>query len=309
MQTHQLFALALLIVAPYAGAQSTPTTSTPIETPAPTEPEASKAPDADVAFTPDSDTRVNVSISPYVWLTTFSGDVTIRDITVDASVSFEEVLEESDRVFGLMGAIDVEYNRFVFEFDGIAATADFSESRGVFVNGEVEADVTFDAAWLELFAGYRLFDRPLDPAANPARRLTLDAFVGGRFTAIEVDATLTATGTVTLPDGEVITVGQSRERSQSESWMEPFVGARLGIDLSEHWHLNLRADAGGFGVSGSDFSWQTIALVGYRWHMEKWNLGLFTGYRAVGQDYSDGDFGWNAVTHGPLLGAEASFAF
>jgi len=249
------------------------------------------------------------SFAPYMWLTSISGDISVRNITVDADVDFASIVDASDSVFGLMGAIDIEYKGFVAQFNAAWSEVEFSGSRAFARNGTLSADVTMDTAWIEAFAGYRFLERSLGTDASARRRVTLDGFVGARFTMIDVDATFTARESLTLPNGEMLTAGQTADRDQSESWFEPFIGARLGLDLSENWSLNLRGDIGGFGISGADFSWQVAALAGYRWHLDGWAIGVFGGYRVLSQDYSSDDFAWDAITHGPLLGAQFSWRF
>lgn len=254
-------------------------------------------------------TLARVTISPYAWLTSQSGDLTVSGITIDADVSFAELVDKSDTLFALAGAVDVEYGRLVFQFSGLYSRVKFEESRGVFRNGTVRSDVTQTLEWYELFGGYRLLDTPLRQDESPSGRMTLDGFVGGRLTAIDVSATLSGSTTVTLPDGEVLERGTTRERGRSEEWLEPFVGARLGVDLNDRWSLSLRGDVGGFGISGATFAWSTTALVGYRWKMDGWTLAAFGGFRMLGQDYGSGDFAWDVISYGPLLGAQFSFSF
>lgn len=259
--------------------------------------------------TNEGGTSAQVTISPYAWLTSQSGNLTVRGITIDADVSFMDLVDTSDTLFALAGAVDVAYGRFVVQVGGQYSEVTFEESRGVFRNGTVSADVTETLEWYELFGGYRLLDAPLGQDAAAGGRVTLDGFVGGRLTAIDVNATLSASTTVTLPDGESLDLGTTKERGRSETWVEPFVGARVGFDLNDRWSLSLRGDVGGFDVSGATFAWSTTALVGYHWTMDGWTIAAFGGYRLLGQDYESGDFGWDVVSYGPLLGVQCSLSF
>jgi len=112
---------------------------------------------------------------------------------------------------------------------------------------------------------------------------------------------------ITLPDGSMLEAGRSRDQSDSEQWGEIFVGGRVGVDLSEGWTMEIRSDIGGFGVNGSEFSWQAAGVIGYRWRFKTWAFSAFGGYRALGQDYTNGDFGWDMVVYGPILGVGFSF--
>jgi hypothetical protein len=249
-----------------------------------------------------------VGFSPYIWITSFTGDAKVRGTEFDIDASFIDILEDSDRVFGLMGAIDANYDRLVFQIDGAWTTADISKSH---VTPDITAvgSANVDMVLFEFFAGYRLLENPVshDPASK--RRVTFDAFVGGRVSYVDIDLSLTADVDVTLPNGEILMAGETAERGESDEWFEPFVGAQMGIDLTENWSIMVRGDVGGFGIDGSQFSWQAMALIGYHWRMDGWLLSAFGGYRALGQDYSNGDSAWNVVTHGPMIGARFLFSF
>ncbi len=264
---------------------------------------------AEGGFQVKEDEKVNVGIAPYFWLPGFDGDITVRGVELHTSTSFVDILDKTDSVFGLMGAVDIQYERLVWQIDGAWTMAKASKDRGFGRNGTVDGNLDIESGWFELFTGYRIVDAPMVDDAASKRRFSWDAFVGGRITSADVSAELTTSATITLPGGEVLNPGQTRERSDSKSWAEPFVGTRVRLDLSDHWAMELRGDVGGFGVSGSQFSWQAAALVGYRWDFETWSIAAFGGYRAIGQDYTNGDFTWDMIVNGPILGAEMSFAF
>ena len=78
---------------------------------------------------------------------------------------------------------------------------------------------------------------------------------------------------------------ETKEKSTSESWVDPVVIVRSNHAFNEHWFTQLRADAGGFGI-GSDFSWQLQANVGYRFSDL---LQTSLGYRYISMDYEDGE--------------------
>lgn len=298
--------------APAQPEASSPTpTPPPSPTPAPShtaENDATEKPETP-ALSASAASDLRIAFSPYIWLTGFSGDVGIRNIDINLNKNFFEIYDESDSVFGLMGALDLSYKRFVFQYQGSWVTADFSEEVGTVDTGTVEAKLDLEAAWNEVFTGIRVIERPLGEDADKHGSAALDVFCGGRFSTVSVDATLTATSQIVLPDGGVITPGASVGRDRSENWFEPFIGARAVFELDEHWVIQLRGDVGGFGVDGSDFSWQAIGVIGYQWRNDGWDIGLFAGYRALGQDYSNDDFRWDMITHGPAIGGSIRLYF
>ncbi len=84
--------------------------------------------------------------------------------------------------------------------------------------------------------------------------------------------------------------------------MDPIVGTRLMVDLTEKIRLIVRGDIGGFGV-GSDFIWNLTTFFGY----ELWqNRRLLLGYHFLDVDFEDGSgddlFKYDILTDGPILG-------
>ena len=75
------------------------------------------------------------------------------------------------------------------------------------------------------------------------------------------------------------------------------------------WSLNVRGDAGGFGIgSASDLTWQILGGVDYK--LSK-NMILNAGYRYVELDYSRGsgsnEFGIDLRAQGPYMGLTILF--
>jgi hypothetical protein len=239
----------------------------------------------------------------------------VRGVTTDVDASFLDILDKSDSIIGLMGALDVEVDRFVMQINGAFTKAEVSDQRGRAINGPSGGSGTVAAQinavaknlWVEGFAGYRFLDTR--HASDTPTRFTLDGFAGVRVTDMELDFGVTTSTNATLPTGEVLQSGVQRGISEDQTWVEPFVGLRGAIELHENWVFSLRADVGGFGVDDSDFSWQAVAALGYRWRRENWMYSVFAGYRALGQDYSSSTFTWDAVAHGPMLGMQFAYRF
>ena len=67
---------------------------------------------------------------------------------------------------------------------------------------------------------------------------------------------------------------------------------------------------GGFGV-GSDFAWWALGLIGYQWRGAGLEWAVLGGYKALGQDYTNGSgarrFQWDTTMHGPALGLSIRF--
>jgi hypothetical protein len=92
----------------------------------------------------------------------------------------------------------------------------------------------------------------------------------------------------------------------NENWVDPLVGSRIGLDLSDRWVLFGETNVGGFGV-GSDFTWNAQAFVGYHTALFGRPTTFALGYRALSQDYDHKDFGWDVTMHGPIIGTAIRF--
>ena len=93
---------------------------------------------------------------------------------------------------------------------------------------------------------------------------------------------------------------------ESESWVDPLIGSRFGIDLADRWNLTAEANVGGFGV-GSDLARNAQAFLGYRISLFGVPTTLAGGFRALHQDYDHNDFEWDVTMYGPVLGAVLRF--
>ncbi|KAA9134030.1 hypothetical protein F3N42_00320 [Marinihelvus fidelis] len=139
-------------------------------------------------------------------------------------------------------------------------------------------------------------NKQLTAAVSATRRLNAnwELLAGGMYT--DVKLALDTQG----PAG-----GQSRRRS--ESWIDPFVGARFQAPMGEHWTFASFGYLGGFGV-GSDLMWSLNAGLAY----QVTEHNAFTVlYRYIDFDYEDGDgldrFRFDIAEHGPAIGWRFSF--
>ncbi|MFN9971431.1 MAG: hypothetical protein ACK58T_16225, partial [Phycisphaerae bacterium] len=96
-------------------------------------------------------------------MTSINGTMGVRGVTTDVDASFLDILDKSDSIIGLMGALDVEVDRFVMQINGAFTKAEVSDQRGRAINGPSGGSGTVAAQinavannlWVEGFAGYR----------------------------------------------------------------------------------------------------------------------------------------------------------
>lgn len=86
--------------------------------------------------------------------------------------------------------------------------------------------------------------------------------------------------------------------SATESWIDPLIGFRGRLNLTDKLYLAARGDIGGFGV-GSELAWNAFGSLGYQW-TDRFSTEL--GYRYLSMDYSDNGFIFDADMSGLFLG-------
>ena len=135
--------------------------------------------------------------------------------------------------------------------------------------------------------GYRFGDAGLSFDRFGKAGLSFDALAGVRALIVDVE----------------IEAGRLPTFSRDKYWVDPIIGGRFHMGLSERWQLSLRGDIGGFGV-GSDLSWNVSALLGYRLS-ERMTLAF--GYRHLAIDLVSGNLELDLEFSGPFLGISFGF--
>ncbi len=234
-------------------------------------------------------------VAPYMWFISTSGDVTVKGQKSDLDLSFDDIWDELN--IAAMLAFNARNGRWGFYGDIIYANLGDSDVEGPL--GFVKIDPTIKLAWLTAGGFYRLGSWGLsEAAAKKAPTVTMDVFAGARYTYLDIELDFK---NVPQPTA-----------SGDKHWVDPLVGSRVILDLTQRWAISLDGSIGGFGV-GSDFAWDAAGLIGYRFPLfsKENNAALFGGYRARYQDYTDGsgddEFKWDVTLHGPILGMSIGF--
>jgi hypothetical protein len=91
--------------------------------------------------------------------------------------------------------------------------------------------------------------------------------------------------------------------SRQDDWFDPYIGLRGRYNFNKALYTAVRGEIGGFGV-GADLMWEVEGVIGI-------NLtrSIFTevGYRALGGNFEDDDFKFDAVMHGPQITTGITF--
>ena len=232
------------------------------------------------------------SVSPYIWMVNLDGEQTVEGNTVDVDAGFFDIIEESDSIFALQAHFELHNGTWGVFFDPtyMKLTMD-----GEFADGpiDIDVDLDFEYALIEFGGVYKIWTWPTDVGPEAG----IELLAGGRYTSLDADIDLTATR-----------VGESV--GGKEDWIDPFVGARTLIPLTEGVNLFLRGDIGGFGV-GSDMTYNVIGTVGWDMTVFGNDATLLVGYRVLYQDFEDGSganrFAYDMTTHVPIFGMDVHF--
>jgi len=221
-------------------------------------------------------------LTPYLWAAGLDGSVRIDDkpaTGLAVEQSFSDILKILD--FGFMGAFEATSGDYGVLFDGVyLGVADEGDMSGPLGFTSLSGEAKLTQQVYAVAGTYRMID-----AGD-----VVDLVGGLRYNSVKWDVKIGASVPVlSAPD---------RRFSRSESWVDPYVGARIRKPLDEGWALVGYADIGGLGV-GSDLSWQAIAGADYDFRPD---MSAKFGYRYISTDYDDGGFTYDVASAGLYLG-------
>jgi hypothetical protein len=234
--------------------------------------------------------QVQYQLTPYLWFLSLDGDVTVKGVKTSPSVDFSEIFDNLD--IGVMVEGEIRKGRI-----GIYANVIYAELGSTDDIGPIEIQADATTVWAGAGAYYRLGPFALNPEAGLAGpKVVVDPYAGARFTYLDTKLKIRHGGP---------------QVDANQSWVDPVIGVRTLWPLTDKWSVTALGDIGGFGA-GSDFTWQAAGLVGYRFSLlGEDNAKVLAGYRALYQDYKDGngrnEFKWDMTLHGPVLGLAISF--
>jgi hypothetical protein len=220
-----------------------------------------------------SDEGWHVGVIPYLWLAGVHGTVGAlgREASVHASVS--DVLSKLN--IGLMGAVEVRYNRVIIPIDFLWIKLSDDKALPIeVVAASIKAKMK--EALLTPKIGYRIVN---------GQRLKVDALFGVRYWHLTTDLTL-----------EPTQIGNGFSRSAD--WVDAVAGGKFQVAVTPKLVVTVLGDAGGASAR-SDY--QVAGLLGYKVGRK---CILQAGYRYLAVNYRPtGGFIYNTTTSGLLLGA------
>jgi hypothetical protein len=159
---------------------------------------------------------------------------------------------------------------------------------------------------------------PLD-AEKPLPALSMELLGGPRFNSfnqyMRINLSAIKIANVPIDIGRFSLVANINRSKRSlvidytNQHIEPFLGMRFGLWLTQKFLINLKGDVGGFGlVADNHWDCNLEALLGYRLHK---NIYAWAGYRAHGSWYDLGQdlvqINFSGWVHGPVLGMTYAF--
>ena len=218
------------------------------------------------------------TINAYAWLAGLDGRLrTLPPLpAVDVNIGISTVLENLDGA--IMGTAEARHGRFLIFTDIVASRISPDKSFQAFgypANIGLESGTVIATG----MGGYRLVE---------TRQFSLDLLGGARVFSMK--------NTI-----DVQTQPLSISYGKREEWVDGVVGGRAIYELTDKWFMTLIGLGGGI---SSNYEWDVFGGIGYRFN-DRW--GAFAGYRALKVDYHDGDFIYDALQDGPVLGAQIRF--
>ena len=234
--------------------------------------------------------RWQFSLTPYVWGVNASGKVTIGNYSTSSSMSFSDIMRDMEAAAEIH--FEARKGAFGFFLDPTYMKLDQSSTlTAVPVGTQFPASryVTFTSEmWLVEFGGFYQAGKWLLDGNEKGRKVRVDLIAGGRYWYVHGDLD---TGTSSA--------------SKTNQFVDPFIGARVIVDITEKLTFRLRGDVGGFGV-GSDIAWNGLGGFGYQFSP---GVAGLLGYRYLYMDYKTGTSRarYDITMQGPTAGVMFTF--
>jgi hypothetical protein len=190
---------------------------------------------AQESFSPSDEWEIR--LMPYVWMPSLDADTTVNGLEGTVDLNFGDVLDSLD--FIAMGRMEAWKGKWGVTFD--FAYLDLGTDGGFKgLNGaaKFDLDIAVRLGMADHGLAYRLLEQKF--GNDHRQKLTFEPYGGLRYVYLKQEVTL---------DETIITEGtEGIKLGKSEDWVEPFIGARIVWDLNNKTAINVRFDAGGFGI-------------------------------------------------------------
>jgi len=250
--------------------------------------------------------RWQFSAAPYFFVPfNVRTDATVVGRSTSFRLGLGDILS-LDRAFDAGLRVEARKNRLGLIFDGFYVSAKDSESLGVTfpqgslqrfginfpVRASTDATLSVRQGTVDLAASYRVVDTSLTrpaTAPNPYPRLTVDPIAGLRLNILRQKLEVGNIRLNNIPVGALplpISLPVNEEYRFSRTFVEPLIGAQIGVDLSDRWSAAIRGDVSGFNINADrNLTWNLLTSVQYNLSP---STSLQLGYRFNNFEFEDG---------------------
>jgi hypothetical protein len=258
--------------------------------------------------------------APYVWLSTIDGSSDINGRSVDVDLSYDDVFNlMGDHLSLLAGMLHLElgHDRIFGFVDVVASRLD--TDKGAQLDGiedpgtglstsriDTNVELRLDSVIFEFGGGYQVLRMALPQRTKP---LQVEFIAGGRYYYTWASTHATAsTRIVGLPEGSP-RVARAVTAAADLDWVDPFVGGRFSVPITNDIDLWFRGDIGGFGL-GSELAWSLVSGFKYAIPWEPVDgVGIFfgLGYKILSYDYDKDGVELDLTYQGPVTAIGLDF--
>src|SRR5947208_1786138 len=239
------------------------------------------------------------------WLASLNGTIGIRGINADIDVPVDEVLQHLDMIF----AMRAEAQKGPFGIYGEVIYIGLSD--GAQINGlinnihENRPDIPIGPLGGRIRQEIAQRVEQFIELKKTELRARVDALVERGLDRRAAVERVVNEAKARIANQLAVRLNKrlSQTLSRDDYWFDPYVGLRARYNFNRTYYTAVRGEIGGFGV-GADLMWEVETVVGI-------NLtrSIFTeiGYRALGGNYENNGFRFDAVMHGPQITTGITF--
>jgi hypothetical protein len=214
------------------------------------------------------------SITPYLWGSAIKTDIRFAaGQEVSGEAQFSDILDKLD--FGAQ--VHLEGQRGAW---GMLVDATYLTMSDDTTHGPISADAEIDTGLYELAALYT-------PGEGDGRCRALE---GARMIDLSLDTTFSGPG----PGGPI-------RRTTDKTYTDFMIGGRYVHPFNDRWLLNLRGD---IGTGDTEFSWNALAVVGWRFGADN---ALLFGWRHMEFEVDEAGREIDTTFDGPIAGVLFGF--